>query len=187
MISDVDMVAARDDWNVSGLDPVVVRHGLLSLPDRAAAVCCAFHFAFLGYVWMLQAFNKCRICVDFSFCRFRGIQRINTPLSDPANVLEAVPLTCRKTVMKLVQDAIALASACTETDDAARWGGAGRRKNCTTQADDGELEVDSPFMEAGMDSLGLTGWIFTLPVVRFLNRFVPADATLVGKVFPASL
>lgn len=128
MISDVDMVAARDDWNVSGLDPVVVRHGLLSLPDRAAAVCCAFHFAFLGYVWMLQAFNKCRICVDFSFCRFRGIQRINTPLSDPANVLEAVPLTCRKTVMKLVQDAIALASACTETDDAARWGGQGGEK-----------------------------------------------------------
>jgi len=66
-------------------------------------------------------------------------------------------------------------------------GGAGRRKNCTTQADDGELEVDSPFMEAGMDSLGLTGLIFTLPVVRFLNRFVPADATLVDKVFPASL
>jgi hypothetical protein len=42
-------------------------------------------------------------------------------------------------------------------------------------------------MEAGMDSLALTGLIFTLPVVRFLNRFVPADATLVDKVFPASL
>ena len=36
MISEVDMVvAAWSDSNVSGLDPVVVRPGLLSLLDRA--------------------------------------------------------------------------------------------------------------------------------------------------------
>ena len=48
-------------------------------------------------------------------------------------------------------------------------GGAGRTKKSIShiaKADDGELEVDSPFMEAGMDSIALNG--------RELNRFVDA-------------